>query len=40
MLRVALTDDVARVCRLNAFLGSVNIGDYVMQGQLEAYSCA
>jgi hypothetical protein len=26
--------------RLNAFLGSINIGDYVVLGQLEAYSCA
>lgn len=26
--------------RLNAFLGNVNIGDYVVLGQLEAYSCA
>ena len=26
--------------RLNAFLSAVNVGDYVVHGQLEAYSCA
>ena len=26
--------------RINAFLGHVNVGDYVIQGQLDAYSCA
>jgi len=31
-------EDVA-ISRLNAFLGSINIGDYVVLGQLEAYSC-
>jgi hypothetical protein len=25
---------------LNAFLSAVNVGDYVVHGQLEAYSCA
>ena len=27
-------------CRLNAFLSAVNLGEYVVHGQLEAYSCA
>mmetsp|Transcript_198 Transcript_198/g.457 ORF Transcript_198/g.457 Transcript_198/m.457 type:complete len:242 (+) Transcript_198:217-942(+) len=31
-------EDIA-LSRLNAFLGSVNVGDYVVLGQLEAYSC-
>lgn len=25
---------------LNAFLASVNVGDYVVSGQVESYSCA
>ena len=25
---------------LNAFLSSVNVGDYVVSGQMESYSCA
>mmetsp|Transcript_5214 Transcript_5214/g.23281 ORF Transcript_5214/g.23281 Transcript_5214/m.23281 type:complete len:237 (+) Transcript_5214:184-894(+) len=31
-------EDVA-LSRLNAFLGHVNVGDYVIHGQLDAYSC-
>jgi len=31
-------EDIA-LSRINAFLNHVNVGDYVVQGQLEAYSC-
>jgi len=31
-------EDVA-LSKINAFLGHVNVGDYVIQGQLDAYSC-
>ena len=27
-------------CRLSAFLDNVDVGDYVVQGDIEAYSCA
>ena len=26
-------------CSLNAFLKSVDVGEYILQGDLEAYSC-
>ena len=28
------------VAALNAFLTNVNVGDYVVSGQVESYSCA
>ena len=33
---VVTSDDV---CRVNSFLGFVNLGEYCVQGVLEAYSC-
>ena len=37
LLNNVLTSDY--VCRVNSFLGFVNLGEYCVQGVLEAYSC-